>query len=157
MDGLQGLEALGNAGAVPIIIFLTQLIKKKIGNLKYGSDLLALFLSFGLCTGWEFYYMTPATFETWQALSGLQLFHWGVDQVIVGFATWLAASKIYDLAHGNKKRDKQVSTQLEIHSTEKVKLQEEIVKLKNGHNGDTDGPNEEDPEVFDKLRDILEG
>lgn len=157
MDGLQGLEALGNAGAVPIIIFLTQLIKKKIGNFKYGTDALALFLSFGLCTGWEFYYMTEETYKAWQALNGLGLFHWGVDQVIVGFATWLAASKIYDLAHGNKKRGKKVSTQLEIHMTEKVKLQEEIVKLKNGHNGDTDGPNEEDPEVSDKLRDILEG
>ena len=156
MDGLQGLEALGNAGAVPIIIFLTQLIKKKIGDFKYGSDLLALLLSFGLCTGWEFYYMSAETFAQWSAYNGLQLFHWGIDQLITGFATWLAASKVYDLAHGNKKRGKEVSVQLNRHLTEKVELQEEIVKLKNGH-GDTDEQTKEDPVVSDKLREILGG
>ena len=156
MDGLQGLEALGNAGAVPIIIFLTQLIKKKIGDFKYGTDVLALLLSFALCTGWEFYYMTAETYAQWAAYNGLELFKWGIDQVLVGFATWLAAGKIYDLAHGNKKRDKKISTQLEIQLTEKGQLQEEILKLKNGH-GDTDGQVEEDPEVSDKLRNILEG
>ena len=96
MDGLQGLEALGNAGAVPIIIFLTQLIKKKIGDFRYGSDLLALLLSFGLCTGWEFYYMTEESFKVWSAFNGLQYFHWGIDQVITGFATWLAAFSLGD-------------------------------------------------------------
>ena len=153
---MEGLEALGNAGAVPIIIFLTQLIKKKIGSFKYGSDALALFLSFALCTGWEFYYMTPETYETWSALNGLELFKWSIDQLITGFATWLAASKVYDLAHGNKKRDGVVSVQLERHLTEKVELQEEIVKLKNGH-GDIDEQAEENPEISDKLRNILEG
>ena len=153
---MEGLEALGNAGAVPVIIFLTQLIKKQIGDFKYGTDVLALLLSFVLCTGWEFYYMTAEAYTTWAALTGLELFKWGIDQVVVGFATWLAASKIYDLTHGNKKRNKKMSTQLEIHMTEKVELQEEIVKLKNGH-GDIDEQTEEDPEVSDKLRNILEG
>jgi hypothetical protein len=153
---LEGLEALGNAGVVPIVIFLTQLIKKKIGDTKYGSDLLALLLSFLLCIGWEFYYMTAEAYTTWTALNGLGLFKWGIQQGVAGFATWLAASKVYDLAHGNKKRDKHVSTQLEIQMTEKVHLQEEIVKLKNGH-GDKDEQAEEAPEVSDKLREILEG
>ena len=61
----------------------------------------------------------------WSAFNGLQLFHWGIDQVVTGFATWLAASKVYDLAHGNKKRGKEVSVQLSRHLTEKVELQEE--------------------------------
>ena len=39
MGGLEVLDALGNATLVPIVIFLTQLIKKKIGDFKYGSDI----------------------------------------------------------------------------------------------------------------------
>ena len=58
--------------------------------------------------------MTTEAFTVWSALNGLELFKWGIQQGIAGFATWLAASKVYDLAHGNKKRDKKVSTQLEI-------------------------------------------
>ena len=155
-ESLPGLEALGNVTAVPIVIFLTQMIKKRIGDFKYGTDVLALILSFVLCLGWTFYYMTPETYTTWAALNGLGLFKWGIDQALVGFATWLAASKIYDLGHGNKKRSKKVSAQLELQLTEKVALQKEIVKLKNG-NGDKDGQTEENPEVSDKLRAILEG
>ena len=100
--------------------------------------------------------MTPEAYETWSALNGLELFKWGIDQLLTGFATWLAASKVYDLAHGNKKRDGKVSVQLERHLTENVELQEEIVKLKNGH-GETDEQTEEDPVVSDKLREILGG
>ena len=153
---MEGLELLGNMGVVPIVIFLTQMIKKRIGDFKYGSDVLALLLSFVLCVGWEFYYMTPEAFEAWNLLNGLELFKWGVGMVAAGLGTWFSASKIYDFSHGNKKRDKAVSTRLEIHMTEKVKLQEEIVKLKNG-NGDKDEQVSEDPVVSDKLREILEG
>lgn len=141
---MEGLEILGNAGVVPIVIFLTQLIKKKVGKFKYGSDVLALGLSLVLCLGWEFYYMSIEAFQTWQAMTGLETFRWGIDQLITGFATWLAASKIYDLGHGNKKKEQ-----------EKVKLQAEIVKLKNGH-GDQNEQTEEDPVVADRLRKILE-
>jgi hypothetical protein len=156
LEGLEGLEVLGNATMVPVIIFLTQMVKKRIGDFKYGSDLLALLLSFALCTGWTFYYMSPEEFTAWADGNALFKFKHGIDQIVTGFATWLAASKIYDLGHGNKKRDKAVSTQLEIQLTEKVALQEEIVKLKNGH-GDTDEQTKEDPVVSDKLRSILEG
>lgn len=153
---MEGLEALGNMGVVPIVIFLTQMIKRRVGDFKYGSDVLALLLSFGLCVGWEFYYMTAEAFGVWSALNGLELFKWGVGMVGKGLGTWFSASKIYDFSHGNKKRDKAVSTQLEIHMTEKVELQEQIVKLKNGH-GDTDEQTEENPVVSDKLREILGG
>ena len=156
MGELAGLEALGNVAAIPVIIFVTQLIKKRIGDFKYGSDLLALALSFCLCLGWTFYDMTPAAYAELTAYSGLALFKWGIDQALIGFATWLAATKIYDLGHGNKKRSKKVAEQLETYVTEKVKLEEEIVKLKNGH-GDTDEQVEKDSVVSDKLREILEG
>jgi hypothetical protein len=146
---LETLEALGNAGVVPIVILFTQLFKKRFGDFKYGSDLLALGLSMVLCVGWVFYYMTPEAFNILASSDFLVQFRWGIDQLIMGFATWLAASKIYDLGHGNKKREKR---QLE----ETEKLTEEIVKLKNG-NGDMNGQTEEDPVVADKLRNILEG
>lgn len=105
---MEGLEALGNMGVVPIVIALTQIIKRRIGDFKYGSDVLALLLSFGLCVGWEFYYMTPETYYTWAALSGLELFKWGVGMVGKGLGTWFSASKLYDFSHGNKKRDNEV-------------------------------------------------
>jgi len=156
LEELEGLEVLGNAAAVPVIIFLTQLIKKRIGDFKYGSDLLALGLSFIICTGWLFYEMTPHEYYEWSSLTGLGLFKWGIDQTIRGFATWLAASKIYDLGHGNKKKEKEVAAQLEIQQIEKVELKKEIVKLKTG-TGEMDEQAKEDPIVSDKLREILEG
>jgi len=153
---LEGLEALGNMGVVPIVIFLTQVIKKRIGDFRYGTDVLALILSVVLCVGWEFYYMTPEAHAAWLSLSMLGLFKWTVSLLIKSLGTWFSASKIYDFSHGNKKRELKVSTQLERQQTEKVALQEEIEKLKNS-NGDKDGQTEEDPEVSDKLRAILEG
>ncbi len=153
---MEGLEALGNMGVVPIVIFLTQVIKKRIGDFKYGTDVLALILSLVLCVGWEFYYMTHEAYTAWAALSGLDLFKWIVSLLGKSLGTWFSASKLYDFSHGNKKRDKRVSAQLETHVSEKVQLQEEIVKLKNGH-GDKDEQAEESPEVSDKLRAILEG
>lgn len=143
-------------GVVPIVIFLTQLVKSRIGDFKYGSDVLALLLSFLLCTGWEFYHMTPEAYMVWAELNGLELFKWGVIMVGKGFGTWFSASKIYDFGHGNKKRANAVSTQLELHTVEKTQLQEEIVKLKNGHGG-TDEQADEGSEVSAKLRSILEG
>jgi hypothetical protein len=133
------------------------MVKSRVGDFKYGSDLLALAIAFVLCFGWTFYNMSQEGFFLWQQMNSLETFRWGIDQLIVGFATWLAASKIYDLGHGNKKRTQQV-----------VALEDEIVKLRNGHSneeeeaddegsGEADGQAKEDSTVSDKLRDILEG
>ena len=146
---MEGLDALGNAGVVPIIILLTQLIKRKIGDFRYGSDVLALLLSFILCIGWEFYYMAPEAYVLWSSLNGLELFKWVIsDVIVVGFATWLAASKIYDLGHGNKKRAKRAVEEKEI-------LEKEIVVLQNG-NGDNNGNTVEETDLSSRLREILE-
>ncbi len=147
-EALAGLEALGNAAAVPIIIFLTQMIKKRIGDFKYGTDVLSLIISFVLCTGWTFYYMTPETYGQWAALNGLELFKWGIDQLIAGFATWLAASKIYDLSHGNKKRRRKVAQV-------KVELEEKIVILQKG-NGESHEETVEENDLTSRLREVLE-
>lgn len=156
MEGLASLEALGNAGVVPVVIFLTQLLKKRIVEFKYRTDVVALLLSFIICIGWAFYNMPPSKFYALLNADFHFQFKYAIDQLIVGFATWLAASKIYDLGHGDKKRNKEVSEKIEKHITEKGQLVTEIIKLKNGH-GDTDARNEEDPIVSDKLRKILEG
>lgn len=162
MEGLEGLEALGNAAAVPVIIFLTQLIKKRIGNFKYGSDVLALGLSFVLCTGWTFYEMTPTEYATWAAYDGLHLFKWAIDRTLVGFATWLAASKIYDLGHGNKKRDTKSKEVL----LKKKELEEKLLDLETSlqpvnvepAKGDThEEPVEETKDLSEQLREVLEG
>jgi hypothetical protein len=156
LEGLESLGALGNAAAVPVIIFLTQIIKKTIGDFKYGSDLLAIGLSFILCTGWAFYDMTTSQYSAFVSLNGLGLFKWIIDQGVISFATWLAASKIYDLSHGNKKKEKEVSTKIEKQVAEKEKLQEELVKLKTVQ-GDKDEQPMEKTVVSDKLRAILGG
>jgi len=144
---MEGLEALGNAGVVPIIILLTQLIKRKIGDFRYGSDVLALLMSFILCVGWEFYYMTPEAYVLWSSLNALELFKWAIsDVIVVGFATWLAASKIYDLGHGNKKRAKRAVEEKEI-------LEKEIVVLQNGDNNEK---TVEETDLSSRLREILE-
>jgi len=158
LNELEGLEALGNAGLVPAVIFLTQLIKSKIGKFKARSDMLALLLSFGLCIGWEFYYMTPEGYTALAARNGIELFHWGIDLVLVGFATWLASSKLYDLGHGNKKRNLTVSTTIAHHEAHAEALQKELVTLKNGQGENKhDAQTVEEINVANKLRSILEG
>lgn len=147
-EALSGLEALGNVGVVPIIIFLTQLIKKKIGDFRYGSDVLALLLSFVLCIGWEFYYMSPVDYLSWSTLSGLGFFKWGVLISGTSLATWLASSKIYDLGHGNKKREGKVIE-------EKKVLEEKIITLQNG-NGERHEESVGENEISSQLRKILE-
>jgi hypothetical protein len=147
---VEGLEALGNAGVVPIIIFLTQLIKTKIGDFRYGSDVLALGMSMVLCVGWTFYYMSTSDFDLWAATNFLEKFKWGINQLIVGFATWLAASKIYDLGHGNKKREVKVTEERKL-------LEEKIVGLENGNgNGEPHEVPVEEDDLSSRLREILE-
>jgi hypothetical protein len=149
VEGLESLEALGNVGVIPVVIFLTQLIKKRFGNgFKYKSDAIALVLSFILCIGWTFYYMTPEAFNTLAASMFLAKFRWGIDQLVIGFATWLAASKLYDLGHGNKKRENKVIE-------EKKVLEEKIVVLENGQGGNNEKPVEE-TDLSSRLREVLE-
>ncbi len=154
---MEGLEILGNATMIPIVIFLTQMIKTSLPkHAKYRSDILALMFSLLLCLGSTFYIMTSIEFSAWVVGDFLMKFKWGVDQVLIGFATWLAASKVYDLGHGNKKRASQVSGQIERHLVERSELQKEIVKLKNGQ-GDSNEQAKTDGSQSDVLRAILEG
>ena len=94
--------------------------------------------------------MTPEAYTVWSALNGLEFFQWLVAMAGTGFATWLAASKIYDLGHGNKKRKARVLL-------EKKELEETIVVLKNGNgNGEKYEEPVEETDLSSRLREILE-
>lgn len=150
MEEINLLEGLGNMGVVPIVIFITQAIKKRIGDFKYGSGALTALLSFILCIGWEFYYMTPEAYTAWTALTGLGFFQWGVLMAGQGFMTWMAASKIYDIGHGNKKRQRRVDQV-------KIELEEKIIVLQNGTgNGEKHEEAVEETDLSSRLREVLE-
>lgn len=144
---MEDLTILGNAAAVPIIIFLTQLLKKNI-KFQHSSDLMALLLSLVVCSGWEIYNLTPEVIDELSA-GFIVKFRFAVDTLIISFGTWLAASKIYDLGHGSKKRSKKVQI-------EKQALKTEIEQLKKNGNGDNNEETMETSDISDKLRAILE-
>lgn len=155
---MEDLSVLGNAAAVPIVITITQMLKRNL-KVKYGSDIMALIVSLFLCFGWELHVMDEAAFYVLAESSALIKFRWGITQMIVGFATWLSASKLYDLGYGEKKLKKKIEEEKEqivkVHVEEAEKLKEEVVKLKKSGNGGEDEPIEEDPEVSSKLLEIL--
>lgn len=146
---MNDLSILGNAAAVPIIIGFTQFLKRNF-SFKYKSDVVALVVSVLVCFGWYFY-VTPL-----EDLIAFSQQHWIVvtkgviQQLIVAFATWLSASKSYDLFYGTKKREKK-------HALEKNQLRLEVRRLENGNGKAQEAPPAEDPTIDNKLREILEG
>lgn len=156
---MEDLTVLGNAAAVPIVITITQFLKRNFST-KRAPELVALGVSLILCFGWELY---TADIEALRALfksDALEIFRWGIKNLIIGFATWLSASKLYDFTYGEKK------TQQKFEEINKQKdlLQSEVLKLRHGRDGadlrteePVDGPVDEDPELSAKLQDILEG
>jgi hypothetical protein len=147
---MEDLSALGNVALVPVVIFVTQTLKKRL-NFKRGPDALALLVSVCLCFGQDLYTATPEYIQ--QTIWGAGVFttfRWMVDNFIVSFATWLSASKLYDLGYRDKKTDKKMK---EIEQ-KKTELETEIVKLKVGG---THEVVEQNPSVSKKLQDILEG
>lgn len=143
------ISLLGNAAAVPIIIAITQALKKNF-NFNRKADVISLLVSFAVCFGWQFYHAADADVMLMLAAPLITKIRYTIDLVVVSFATWLSASKSYDLFIGDKKWDKKME---EIH-TEKEDLKKQVEVLKNG-NGHTE-PVEEDPELDQRLRDILE-
>lgn len=146
---MQDLTVLGNAAAVPVIIFLTQLLKNKF-NFFRGSDVLALLLSLVVCASWKIYNITPEIMHN-LSIGFIEQFRFGIDMLITSFATWLAASKIYDLGHGEKKNTRVVTLQ-------RKQLESKIEQLKKGNlQENKNEENMEYSEISDKLRNILEG
>lgn len=143
------ISLLGNVAAVPIIVAITQFLKKSF-NFSRKSDVISLLVSFLVCSGWEFYHTADADILLmWTAPLIAKIRH-TIDLIIVSFATWLSASKSYDLFIGDKKWNKQME---EIH-TEKEDLKKQVEVLTNEH--EPTEPLAEDAVLDQRLREILE-
>lgn len=146
------LSVLGNAAAVPIIIALTQFLKKNFNFTRKG-DVFSLAISLLVCWGWEFYY-TPE--EQLKILWGATWIAYGkhaLELSLVSFATWLSASKSYDLFIGDKKK----AAELDEISSRKLELEQQLEGLKAMAEAAADEQPASEPnsEIDNKLRDIL--
>jgi len=146
---VEDLSLLGNAAAVPIVIAITQFLKKSF-NFNRKADVISLFVSFLVCLGWQFYYAADADIMAMVNSTLIVKIRHTIDLLVVSFATWLSASKSYDLFIGDKKWNKKME---EIH-TEKEDLKKQVEVLTNGHEPSEPGP--EDADLDQRLRDILE-
>lgn len=152
MDDFVAL--LGNAAAVPVIIAITQLLKKNFATqFKRRADVISLLVSLGVCTGWWFYNTPEVEIVIRLGGGAISIIKATIDMVIISFATWLSASKSYDLFFGEKKRAKE----LDVHLVEKEKLRVELEAVRNGHEPTENEPIEEPVDLTKKLHAILEG
>ena len=149
---MEELSLLGNAAAVPFIIATTQLLKKNF-SFRYKADVLSLIVAFIICPGWWFY-TTPET-EIWTAFSGgfVKTTKFLIDMLLISVATWLSATKSYDLFRGNKKRETERKELLD----HKEELLAKIKSLEAEHGDENNEENNKDVEITDKLLEILEG
>lgn len=153
---MEDLSVLGNAAAVPIVITVTQFVKRNI-PMRRAPELIALGVSLILCFGWELYKASPADLNATFSAGGLSIFRWVIDNLIVGFATWLSASKLYDFSYGEKKTQQkfeEINRQKDVLQQELHRLSSELssTEAEEPEHVDT-----ETKEVSEKLEDILEG
>lgn len=142
---MEEFTLLGNVAAVPIIIGITQLLKKNF-SFRYKADVVSFFISLILCPLWWFY-ITPEV-EIQDALDDgiITTIKFGMQLILISIATWLSATKSYDLFSGQKKRQAN-------HDAEKDELQEKINTLE--INLETGGKSEDGPEDANEIRDKL--
>jgi hypothetical protein len=143
------ISLLGNAAAVPIIIAITQFLKKSF-NFNRKSDVISLLVSFLVCFGWQFYHAAEADIMTMLNATLVVKIRHTIDLIVVSFATWLSASKSYDLFIGDKKWNKKME---EIH-VEKEDLKKQVEVLTNANE-----PTEtvaDDTGLDQRMREILD-
>lgn len=148
---MNDLSLLGNAAAVPVIMAITQALKKNF-KFKRRSDTITLAVSVLVCFGWSFYVATDVELMRQWAAGPVVAAKSAIELLIISFATWLSASKSYDLFIGEKKRGKT----LEGHLEENQALKKKIEVLKNG-NEKKEAVVEKNSSEDSKLRSILEG
>jgi len=155
---LEDIALWGNAAAVPVIIAITQFLKRNFpGEFKRKADVISLLVSVIVCFGWWFYNTPDAQILAHYQAGVIQMVKGFINLLIVSFATWLSVGKCYDIFLGEKKRTRR----LDEHLVEKEKLRVELEAVKN------DQPEPRDPQEFEpltknvelseKLRSILEG
>ena len=143
---MEEFGILGNAAAVPIIIGATQLLKKNF-SFKYKADVVSFFMALIICPLWWFY-KTPVVeihdmFDDGLVTSA----KFGIQLILISVATWLSATKSYDLFSGTKKRRQR-------REGEREELQEKINVLEMSL--ESGGKSEDDEiEISNKLLEIL--
>jgi hypothetical protein len=157
---MEEFALLGNVAAVPVIIGATQLLKKNF-SFKYKSDVVSLAVAFVVCPAWWFW-NTP-DIEIIQAVDGgvLEVTRFVMRMILISLATWMSATKSYDLFGGNKKRTAKVEAEKqeikELHASETETLSAKIQELENNLTTGEENGLVDDSEISDKLLDILEG
>lgn len=142
---MEEFALLGNAAAVPIIIGTTQLLKKNF-SFKYKADVVSFVVSLIICPLWWFYNTPEAQIIDMLDDGIVATIKFGMQLVLISIATYMTASKSYDMVSGNKKRKDK-------HDVEKETLQEKIDVLENSLK--TGGKSEDEPEDADEIRDKI--
>jgi len=157
---MEELALLGNAAAVPIVMGITQVLKKNL-SFRYKSEFVSFVVSLTVCPAW-WLYNTPDP-EIQKVVNGsfLDIVRGGMDLFIISAATWLSATKSYDLFSGNRKRRAELGKEKEEiqkkHAEEKEALVQKIQELESSLRGGEKNESSEKNEVNDKLVGILEG
>ena len=148
---MEEFALLGNAAAVPIIIGATQLLKKNF-SFKYKSDVVSFVVSLIICPLWWFYNTPEAQVIDMFDDGVVPTVKFIMELFLISVATYMTASKSYDMFSGNKKRT-------EKHTIEKDELRVQIDDLKHTLENGVKPEDEPDDanEISDKLLDILEG
>lgn len=156
----EEIALLGNAAAVPIIIGITQLLKKNF-SFKYKSDVVSFFVSMIICPLWWFYNTPEAQIIDTFDDGFVSTLKFGMWLVLISIATWLAATKSYDLFSGNKKRIEKHTNEKDSlkvkHTLERKMLRSRIKELEDELESGGENEPEEDNEISNRLLDILEG
>jgi len=146
---LEELALLGNAAAVPIIIGTTQLLKKNF-SFRYKSDVVSFVVSLIICPLWWFYNTPEAQIIDTLDDGVVSTFKFGMELFLISVATYMTASKSYDMLSGNKRRT-------EKHTNEKEELHGRIAELEQQMEtgGEPADESNETLEIRNKLLEIL--
>ena len=146
---MEEFALLGNAAAVPIIVGITQLLKKNF-SFKYKSDVVSFVVSLIICPLWWFY-NTPEEHIVDTFDDGIvSTLKFGMQLFLISVATYMTASKSYDMFSGNKKR-------VDKHTNEKEELHGRIAELEQRveTGGNPTNESNEEIEIHNKLLEIL--
>ena len=146
---MESFSLIGNAAAVPIIISITQLLKKNL-SFRFKSDVVSFVVALVVCPLWWFWHTPELAIIA--ALDGgvVEVGKFVMGQLLIAGATYMSASKSYDMFFGNKKR-------IKIHVDEKQELYDKIEELEHRLGGEDTNGVDDNPENVDRLRQILEG
>jgi hypothetical protein len=149
---LEELNLLGNAAAVPIIIGATQLLKKNL-SFKYKADVVSFVMALIICPLWWFYNTPEAVIIDTFSGGIVPTVKFIIQQFLIAAATYMSASKSYDLFSGNKKREDRRRSDRDEKEELQTKVQQLEVHLETG--GKPEDEPEDDNEISDKLLEIL--